>query len=138
MATALIRDNNWLLSRLDYIWSNFFEDIPQENPVFVKFGRHSKYRLGSIKLDKRANKSYITITGMFKDPKIATEVVDHTLAHELTHYAHGFSSKRVRLHKYPHAGGVVQKEMQRRGMGYLIDVYKSWIKDYRKQLAANG
>lgn len=136
--TALTRDNNWLLSRLDHIWSNHFADITQDNPVFIKFGRYSKYRLGSIKLDRRSGKSYITITGMFKNPKIATEVVDHTLAHELTHYAHGFSSQRVRLHKYPHAGGVVQKEMRKRGMGYLIDHYKRWIKDYKKELAADA
>lgn len=137
-SAAHSRDNNWLLSRLDFIWSNYFNDITQDNPLFIKFGRYSKYRLGSIKLDRKTNKSYITITGMFKDGKIPQEVVDHTLAHELTHYAHGFSSKRVRLHKYPHAGGVVQKEMKKRGMAYLINMYKDWIKDYKKQLAADA
>lgn len=69
--------------------------------------------------------------------RIPTEVVDHTLAHELVHYAHGFSSRRTRLHKYPHAGGVVQKEMEKRGMGNLIKSYKEWIKRYRKQLSAH-
>lgn len=71
---------------------------------------------------------------MFKNSRIPVEVVDHTLAHELIHYAHGFSSKRARLHKYPHVGGIVQKEMKKRGMGYLISSYKNWIKEYRKQL----
>ncbi len=138
MRTALPRDNKWLLSRLDFIWTKFFEDVSQDNPLFIKFGRYSKYRLGSIKYDRRTNKSQITITGMFKNAQIATEVVDHTLAHELVHYAHGFSSKKVRLHKYPHAGGVVQKEMRKRGMKYLIDFYKQWVKDYRRQLSAHG
>lgn len=75
---------------------------------------------------------------MFKDSKIPTDVVDHTLAHELVHYTHGFSSKRVRMHKYPHAGGIVQKEMRKRGMGYLIQSYKFWIKGYKKELSAHG
>ena len=131
----IARDNRWLLSRLDYIWSKYFEDIEQLNPLFIRFGRYSKYRLGSIKLNKKTNKSYITITAMFKNSKIPQEVVDHTLAHELVHYAHGFSSKRARLHKYPHAGGVVKNEMADRGMGHLVKAYKAWVKKYRLQLS---
>lgn len=128
------RDNNWLLSRFDFVWSKFFGDIVQENPVHIKFGRYSKYRLGSIRLDRKSVRSYIIITSMFKDKKIPVEVIDHTLAHELAHYTHGFSSKKVKLHKYPHAGGIVHKEMVERGMGYLIKAYKDWVKQYRTQL----
>lgn len=134
----IARDNNWLLSRLDLIWSKHFSDITQTNPIFIKFGRYSKYRLGSIKLNRKTNKSYITITAIFKDNKVPAAVVDHTIGHELTHYAHGFSSKRARLHRYPHAGGVVQKEMENRGMVYLTKAYKLWIKEYRKQFALNA
>ena len=113
--------------------TKFFADVAQDNPVHIKFGRYSKYRLGSIKLDKKNNRSYIRVTSMFKDESIPVEVIDHTLARELAHYTHGFSSKKTRLHKYPHAGGVVHREMISRGMGYLIKAYKSWVKDYRKQ-----
>lgn len=134
VSSKTTRDNRWLLSRLGSIWSNHFADIAQVNPVFIKFGRYSKFRLGSIKLDRRTNKTYITITSMFKDQKIPSEVVDHTIAHELTHYTHGFSSKRTRLHKYPHAGGVVNTEMRARGMGYLHEAYRNWVKLYREQL----
>ncbi len=132
------RDNKWLISRLDHIWSHYFADVDQVNPILIKFGRYSKYRLGSIKLSRRTNKSLITITGMFKDEKIPSEVVEHTLAHELVHYAHGFSSKRTRLHKYPHAGGIVQREMNERGMGYLNKAYRVWVKDYKKKLLADA
>lgn len=132
------RDNNWLLSRLDLIWSKYFPDMAQTNPIQIKFGRYSKYRLGSIKLSSKTKRSHITITGMFKDDKIPVEVVDHTLAHELVHYAHGLSSKRTRLHKYPHAGGVVNKEMKERSMGHLNKAYRSWVKEYRQQLMANA
>lgn len=131
---AMKRDNSWLLSRLDFIWTKHFADIPQTNKVFIKFGRFAKYRLGSIRLNKQTKASFITITSMFKDSRIPMEVVDHTIGHELTHYAHGFSSNHPRLHKYPHAGGVVKKEMEDRGMGHLHTAYKNWIKEYRKKL----
>lgn len=130
-----MRNDKWLLSRLDYLWTNYFPDIAQSNRVFIKFGRFAKYRLGSIKLNRTTKASYITITSMFKDSKIPSEVVDHTVGHELVHYAHGFSSTNARLHKYPHAGGVVKKEMSERGMGYLYEAYKKWVKQYRKELA---
>lgn len=130
----LNRDNKWLLFRLDFIWSKYFPDVPQTNKVFIKFGRHAKYRLGSIKLDRKTKASFIIITSMFKDIKIPAEVVDHTIGHELVHYAHGFSSTNPRLHKYPHAGGVVKREMTERGMKYLHDAYQNWIKQYRKEL----
>lgn len=133
-----MRDNKWLLFKLDHIWTKYFEDIEQTNPLFIRFGRFSKYRLGSIKLNKKSAKTYITLTAMFKNLKIPQEVVDHTIAHELVHYAHGFSSKRARLHKYPHAGGVVDKEMEARGMGNLVKAYKTWVKKYRAQLSSNG
>lgn len=128
------RDNNWLLSRLDFIWTKYFSDVPQTNKVFIKFGRDAKYRLGSIKLDKRTKASFITITSMFKNLRVPAEVVDHTIGHELVHYAHGFSSTNPRLHKYPHAGGVVEKEMKERGMKVFHEAYKAWIKLYRKQI----
>ncbi|MBI2085999.1 hypothetical protein HYT74_01525 [Candidatus Daviesbacteria bacterium] len=135
--TAAKRDNIWLLSRLDFIWSKYFADVPQTNKVFIKFGRSAKYRLGSIKLNRTTKSSYVTITSMFKDLNIPAEVVDHTIGHELVHYAHGFSSTQPRLHRYPHAGGVVNREMNERGMGYLHDAYREWVKQYRKELTAD-
>lgn len=134
--TILDRDDRWLLFRLDFIWNKYFPDIPQTNKVFIKFGRFAKYRLGSIKLDKKAKASIITITSMFKDMRISGEVIDHTIGHELVHYAHGFSSTHPKLHRYPHAGGIVKKEMQERGMEHLFNAYKSWMKEYRQQIMA--
>lgn len=128
------RDNKWLLARLDFIWSKYFVDVPQTNKVFIKFGRHAKYRLGSIKLDRRTKASIITITAMFKDHKVMQEVVDHTIGHELVHYAHGFSSTNPRLHRYPHAGGIVRLEMRERGMEHLYDAYQKWVKEYKRIL----
>lgn len=129
-----MRNDTWLLSRLDYLWSNYFLDIPQINPVFIRFGRFARLRFGSIKLDKKSSKTYIVITSMFRDAKIPQEVVDHTIAHELCHYVHGFSSPHQRLHKYPHEGGVVRAELENRGLIHLMTAYKKWIKRYRKEM----
>lgn len=128
------RTNQWLLSRLDYIWTKYFSDVPQTSKVFIKFGRFARYRLGSIRLIKKTGASLITITAMFKSSAIPKEVVDHTIGHELVHYTHGFSSSHPRLHRYPHAGGVVKREMSQRGMEHLYDAYKKWIKYYRQHL----
>lgn len=128
------RDNQWLLFRLDFIWSKYFADIHQTNKVFIKFGRFAKYRLGSIRLIKETSASLITITAMFKASSIPKEVVDHTIGHELVHYAHGFSSVHPKLHRYPHAGGVVRREISQRGMEHLYESYKKWIKYYRQHL----
>jgi hypothetical protein len=129
-----IRDDIWLLSRLDYLWSNYFSDVPQINPVFIKFGKYSKFRLGSIKFDYRTKKSYITITSMFKDKGIPADVVDHTIAHELCHYTHGFSSPHPQLHQFPHSGGVIKRELEERKLGHLHKAYLKWVKVYRDLL----
>ena len=131
------RDDMWLLSRLDHLWSNYFSDVTQDNPIFIAFGRYSKFRLGSIKFDRQNKKSYITITSMFKDTSIPIEVVDHTIAHELCHYTHGFSSPKAQLHKYPHSGGVIQRELAERNLQHLSKAYREWVKDYREVLRAS-
>lgn len=128
------RDDNWLLSRLDYLWTNYFTDVTQDNPVFIRFGRYSRFRLGSIRLDRVSKKTYITLTGMFKDPQIPMAVVDQTIAHEMCHYAHGFSSPKTRLHKYPHSGGVIKKELEARKLGHLYTAYRKWVEVYKKTL----
>ncbi len=129
-----MRDDKWLLSRLDFIWSKYFSEILQKNKVFIKFGRNSKFRLGSIRLNKKTKNTFIIITSMFKDVSVPQEVIDHTIGHELVHYSHGFSSPHPKLFKYPHAGGVVKKEMEQRGMGNLYQSYKKWIKSYREKI----
>ncbi len=128
------RDDKRLLSRLDYLWTNFFDNVDQVNPVFIKFGRYSRFRLGSIRMERTSKNSYITITGMFKNEEIPVEVVDHTIAHELCHYAHGFSSPNPRLHRYPHHGGVIKHELEGRNLHYLVKAYKTWLKKYRETL----
>lgn len=128
------RDNQWLLFRLEEIWSQYFKDINQTNRVYIGFGRKAKYRFGSIRFCRQDKSSLITINGSFKDPKFPVQIVDHTIAHELVHYAHGFSSPRPRLHSHPHRGGVIDKELEKRGLDQLVKFYKNWVKGYVKAL----
>lgn len=129
-----MRDNSWLEARLNKIWQGYFADVKRKNPIIVRFGRSSLYRFGSIKLDLRSKTSYITINGNFRSSKLPVQVIDHTLAHELVHYAQGFSSKNPRLHRYPHRGGVIDKELKERGLNHLVLCYKNWLNTYRKSL----
>lgn len=129
-----VRDDNWLLSRLDYLWSKHFPDVAQKNKVFIKFSREAKYRFGSIRMDPSKNGSLILINGKFKESTIPVEIIDHTIAHELVHYTHGFSSPHEKAHDFPHRGGVIEKELAKRGLSHLTKKYQTWLKEYKKTL----
>src|SRR3954468_10507703 len=101
----MIRDEAWLQQILDKIWDNYFDDVPQVNDVRIKFGRKAKRRLGSISIDPTDKKtSIITMNSLFKNDDIPEYVVEATIFHELTHYAHGFNSPLEQAQRHPHAG----------------------------------
>ncbi|KKQ90872.1 MAG: hypothetical protein UT15_C0003G0047 [Berkelbacteria bacterium GW2011_GWA1_39_10] len=134
------RDHKWLKFRLETIWKRYFPDIVIVNNVLVKFGRASMTRLGSIKYGRqRENRNtIITINGHFKDLEIPEFVIDAVLAHELTHYAHGFFNPNGQIKRFPHKGGVVHKEMTGRGLENLLKLEKKWIKEnWRGYIKAN-
>lgn len=131
---TLRRNNEWLLERLGFLWQKYFSDTPQKNEVYVGFGRSSKYRFGSIRLRLSDNSTHIRINGLFRKISVPVEIIDHTLAHELVHYSHGFSSLQPRLHRYPHRGGVIDKELNSRGLEHLVSFYHTWVKQYVKEL----
>ena len=115
-----MRTNFWLNQKFQEIKNQSFNDVPLENTVIVKFGQKSRTRLGSIILKKLSGYptkvSFITITGFMRDEKIPEEIVEITLAHELVHYTHGFSSPRRRLYRFPHQGSIVDSELIKRGL----------------------
>ncbi|HEC64104.1 MAG TPA: hypothetical protein ENI23_02280 [bacterium] len=122
--------------------------------VIIRFGRRSKTQLGSIKWasnkttgvkkvleelykefgkdlkelfdDKRI--SVITVSRLYQGEKVPEYVIDSTIAHEMIHYAHGFSSPLKQLYRHPHKGGVIKKEMYERGMGETWSKAKKWLK----------
>lgn len=127
------RDNEWLKKRLEQVWQRYFPDRPPLNHVSVKFGRAARTRLGSLKLGRKTfaddtKDSIITITGFFQDPQIPQFVVDGVLAHEVTHYSHGFNSPHPRLYRHPHKGGVVHREMRARGLADTLYLSRKWLK----------
>ncbi|MFI5240660.1 MAG: hypothetical protein ACHQUB_03045 [Candidatus Saccharimonadia bacterium] len=125
-----IRDNSWLHQLLDETWDKYFIDVPQENDVRILFGRRTKNRLGSIKVDVNdPQTSIITINGLFKDERVPEFVVIATIVHELSHYAHGFNSPIEQKHRHPHAGGVMKQEFAERGLAQLYIDQRKWLKN---------
>jgi hypothetical protein len=133
------------------LWENNFVDVPRKNFVLIKFGRNASRQLGSIKWahrnariksairnkeisesiesqdDKRV--TIITITRKFQNPIIPEYVVDATIAHELVHYAHGFSSPLAQAYRHPHKGGLIRKELEARNLGDLHKKAKRWLRE---------
>lgn len=133
-----MRDDKWLFAKLDEVWDAHFPDIPQDNNVRIVWGRKARSRLGSIKqavnskqltVNRKHPETIITINSLFKDLEIPEYVVTGTIAHELSHYAHGFHSPLEKKYDTPHAGGVVRHEMRRRGLEKIQKAQKKWLKD---------
>ncbi|MDO8513238.1 MAG: hypothetical protein Q7S37_01940 [bacterium] len=147
-----MRDNKWLEDRLYEIWKKHFQDIEKINRVYIRFGRANRNQLGSIvakgpkRLFRKPGRfpkpswwlpesfSIITMNSLFKNPQIPNEVIDITIAHELVHYAHGFSSPHPQLYRYPHSGSIVTKELIKRGLKDQLNVHKKWLKTNWKNL----
>lgn len=145
----MVRDNKYLENLLYDLWENNFCDVARPNLVAIKFGKHSKRQLGSIRLIKdrgsfeRYVKKYklnsdifdnktvslINVTRYFSYDYVPEYVIKATVAHELCHYTHGFSSPLEKKYRYPHQGGIIQKELNSRGLLVVYTDSKKWIKD---------
>lgn len=123
------RDEAWLQGMLDNIWDAYFPEVPQDNDVRIVFGRRSKRQLGSIRLDPADRRtSIITMNGLFRREDIPQYIIEATIFHELTHYAHGFNSPLTQAQAHPHAGGVMRREYAERGQLELYRRQKAWLK----------
>ena len=125
------RDNAWLAGRLDHIWELLYSDVERLNHVHVRFKGRWKNKFGHIKRIK--DDTEIVVNSLLRDPQVPEFLIDITLAHELAHYAHGFNSPHKRKYKHPHAGGVVTKELQRRGFGHMLRLEKDYIRKHWPQ-----
>src|SRR5260370_8058657 len=105
--------------RLDRIWQDYFSDIPRINSVDIAYCHPWKRRLGLIRLSLDSTKSFIGINALLQLREVPEYVLLTTIAHELTHYAHGFGSPLPRIFEHPHANNIVQRELIRRGLGPL-------------------
>lgn len=129
--TKFMRDNIWLVEKLDKIWREHFADVSRSNEIEIKFGAKARRRLGSIRQispkDKHS-KTRILMSGYFRDENVPESIIDVTIAHEVCHYAHGFCSPLAKYSKYPHQGGLVDKELKNRGFGEALKFQKGWLK----------
>jgi hypothetical protein len=121
---AAVRDVRWLEERVRLLRENHFADVAQGYPIVVRFGTRAQRRFGSI--TSRNGVSHIMVNLLYANPEVPVYVVDETLAHELAHYAHGFGSGLPRLYEDPHRGGVVDKELVKRGLGEVHLKAKAW------------
>lgn len=124
-----MRDNYYLRERLRFLWDKYFFDIPEAGSVTIQFSKKANKRLGSIREDKKMGQSLtqILINGRFANCLVPEYVIDATILHELSHYAHGFGSSLPRLSPFPHRGGAVDREMNKRGLGPLLATEKNWL-----------
>src|SRR3989338_8758889 len=122
-----MRDDLFLNEELEKIWQSNFSDVERKNNVKIRFKGRWKNKFGHIKKLKNGD-SEIVINGYFKDEKIPEFIIFLTIAHELVHYSHGFNSPLPRIHKHPHKGGVVNRDLKKRGFSELLKLEREWIK----------
>ena len=112
---------------LDRIWQTYFADVPRVNEVEIAYCPPWKRRLGLIRLSLDNETSFIGINSLLQLPQVPEYILITTIAHELTHYAHGFGSPLPRLHQHPHANNVVKHELEQRGLGETLRLCDEWI-----------
>lgn len=125
-----MRSAAWLQDQVEQLLTGAFLDLAVVNRLEVHWGRRAGRRFGSITMSRDKKVSRITINGHFRDETIPEAIVQATLAHELSHYAHGFSSPLPKKYKSPHAGGVILREFKKRGLELLFHYEKQWSKDH--------
>lgn len=122
-----MRDNEWLRLQLEAVCLSYFPEIGGDEEIQIRFFGRSKSRLGSIR--RRQNQSEIKINGLLAGEIVPEFVIWEVIAHELVHFVHGFGSSRPRLHRYPHRGGLIDRELRERGAGGLLGKTKLWLKN---------
>lgn len=121
------RDEQWLVGMLDEIWERYFADTPRVNKVRVSYGCTWKSRLGLITMSEDGRTTYIQVNALLSHPDIPEFVTLITIAHEMVHYAHGFGSPLPQRYKHPHRGGIVKRELVRRGLAREYELYDEWV-----------
>ena len=114
---------------LQWIWERHFSDVPRVNEVVIDYTYPWKSRLGRIRL-LSDSRTCIGINTLLQLPSIPEVVLFITIAHELTHYAHGFGSPLPQKYAFPHAHQVVNKELRQRNLGESLIECESWIGEH--------
>ena len=112
---------------LETIWQTYFADVPRANQVSIAYCQPWKRRLGLIRLSLDNETSFIGLNALLQLPQVPEYILITTIAHELTHYAHGFGSPLPRLYDHPHANNVVNRELEARGLIECVQRCDEWI-----------
>ncbi|MFA5792940.1 MAG: hypothetical protein WC897_03675 [Candidatus Gracilibacteria bacterium] len=123
-----MRDDVWLKLKFEELYESHFCDVPRLNSIEIGFGRKAKRRFGSISLGRDKKTSVITINGVFRDERVPEQIICSVMAHELCHYVHGFNSPLPKKYDSPHAGGVIKRELKKRGLSLLEEYEKMWTR----------
>ncbi|GCE05203.1 hypothetical protein [Dictyobacter aurantiacus] len=115
---------------LQWLWHNYFADIPCVNEVTIAYCYPWKGRLGLIRLSADASMTFIGVNTLLQMSQIPEYVLITTIAHELVHYIHGFGSPLPRRYKHPHANKVVDRELEQRQLGAYLHACNEWIDNY--------
>ncbi len=124
----IMRDDKFLKEKLNYIWQLAFLDVERKNNISVRFKGKWKNKFGHIKKLKNGD-SEIVVNGFFKNEVIPEYIIELTIAHELVHYSHGFNSPLPKLYSHPHKGGIVNKDLKKRGFTDSLKLERRWIKN---------
>lgn len=122
------RDARWLRGEMEEIWRRHFGDIERANQVDIDFRRAWKRRLGVIALSPDRATTRIGINSLLGHDDAPYVLTLITVAHELAHYCHGFGSPLPRKYRHPHRGGIVTRELKKRGLGAELAEYSAWVK----------
>jgi len=131
-----MRDDEFLRNRLEEVWQKGFLDVEKKNNINIRFKGRWKNKFGHIKKLKSGD-SEIVVNGYFKNEAVPDYILELTIAHELVHYSHGFNSPLPKLYSHPHKGGVVNKDLKKRGFGHLLKLERQWIKNEWRNIAKN-
>lgn len=124
-----MRNFEYFQSVLEKIRHDYFPEINNLDQITLKIGQRARTRLGSIRSKSLKNRqSIVILNGLFVEEFIPEKIIEATIAHELCHYIHGFSSPLPQLFDHPHRGQTVDKEMIKRGLGDTLKFQKTWLK----------
>lgn len=121
-----MRDQDWLEARFNQIWDLFFKDVEKKD-ISINWKGKWKNKFGHI--TRKNEKTEIAINKFFQDLRVPEDIIKLTIAHEIIHYMHGFHSHLPKQYKHPHAGGVVNRELRKRGFDYALKHEKEWVKN---------
>lgn len=130
LAVPVYQEREYLNAYLENIWCEYFADIARANTIQIAYVYPWKSRLGLIRMTLDQSSSFIGINALLQHTSVPEYVLITTIAHELAHYAHGFGSPLPRRYAHPHAGNVVNRELERRGLGEYAQRSDQWIDKY--------